>query len=93
MEAGYARVQLIYDAGETPALHTRCISLAQNDVWIKRRLRLQAGRPALQVLNKDCCSALAELYLGVMSCRRFRFAPPTVIYVTRLRRLHVKMKL
>jgi len=50
-------------------------------------------RPALQGLNKDCCSALAELSPGVMFCRRFRFALPTVIYVTRLRRLHDKMKL
>jgi len=49
---------------------------------------------ALQGLNKVCGSALAGLAFGVMPRRRFRFAPPTVIYVTRLRRLYgEKMKL
>jgi len=41
---------------------------------------------ALQGLNSRLFSALAGPALGVMSCRRFRFAPPTVIHISRLRR-------
>jgi len=44
------------------------------------------AQPALQGLNSRLCSALAGLALVVMSFRRFRFAPPTVIHISRLRR-------
>jgi len=86
-------VTLVEDS--TEALEARNVS---NRRWSASEASAEpaagyARDSALQGLNKVCGSALAELGLGVMSCRRFRFAPPTVTNIKRLRRLRDKMKL